>query len=127
MVLDCAHNPEGATALTATLREEGILPEKTALVFGALEDKAWREMLAELSMVSNRRYYATPEGRKAVELTDLSALAPGTCVGDPMRTLTQAISESQPGDTVVATGSIYLVGALRAQLLGITADPVVAL
>ena len=35
--------------------------------------------------------------------------------------------ESAPGDTVVVTGSIYLVGEVRAALLGIEADPVIAL
>ena len=39
----------------------------------------------------------------------------------------RALAESAPGETVLVTGSIYLVGEVRAELLGIEADPAIAL
>jgi len=127
VVLDCAHNPQGAAALAATLHDEAIDPAQTSLVFGALGDKDWGGMLAALLPRVSRRYYATPKGRKAAALEELQRLGRGEAVGDPIAAVEQAISESKAGDTVVVTGSIYLVGEVRAHLLGIEADPVIAL
>jgi hypothetical protein len=74
-----------------------------------------------------RRYYTCPKGREPAAPEALAALAPGVSVPDPREALARALSESAPGDTVIVTGSIYLVGELRAALLGIEADPVIAL
>jgi dihydrofolate synthase/folylpolyglutamate synthase len=54
-------------------------------------------------------------------------MSPGVPVPEPREALARALVESGPGDTVVVTGSIYLVGELRAALLGIEADPAIAL
>ncbi len=54
-------------------------------------------------------------------------MAPGQTVAEPREALALALAESAPGDTVVVTGSIYLVGEVRAWLLGVEADPVIAL
>jgi dihydrofolate synthase/folylpolyglutamate synthase len=127
VVLDCAHNPHGALALAATLREEGISRERTSLVFGALADKAWEPMLRVLAPLAASRYYATPKGRAPAGLNELSAIAPGAEIGDPRAALDAAMSASRRGDTIVVTGSLYLVGEVRAALLGIKSDPVIAL
>ncbi len=41
VLLDGAHNPDGARALAVYVRSLGIPPEGVALVFGALADKDW--------------------------------------------------------------------------------------
>jgi dihydrofolate synthase/folylpolyglutamate synthase len=127
VILDCAHNPHGAAALAAALRREGIDPGRSALVFGALADKRWREALAILAGTGSRRYYAEPRGRAPAPLDALREAAPGEAVGDPRAAVRRALAESRPGDTVIVTGSIYLVGEVRAELLGIESDPVIAL
>jgi dihydrofolate synthase/folylpolyglutamate synthase len=124
VLLDAAHNPEGAEALRSALT---TAPERTALVFGALADKRWPDMLRALAPLATRRYYTLPKGRAPAPVEALAAIADGVPIPDPRDALSRALAESAPGDTVVVTGSIYLVGEVRAALLGIEADPVIAL
>jgi dihydrofolate synthase/folylpolyglutamate synthase len=124
VLLDAAHNPEGCAALR---RAAPKAPETTALVFGALADKRWPDMLRDLAPLASRRYYTCPKGREPAAPEALAALAQGVPIPEPREALARALAESALGDTVIVTGSIYLVGELRAALLGIEADPVIAL
>ena len=124
VLLDAAHNPEGIAALRRVLTVDTA---RTALVFGALADKRWPEMLRELAPLAGRRYYTEPRGRAPAPLSELSAAFPGEVIPAPRDALARALTASAPGDTVVVTGSIYLVGEVRAALLGIDADPAIAL
>jgi dihydrofolate synthase/folylpolyglutamate synthase len=47
VIVDCAHNPEAAACLRDALAEMS-LPRPRTLVFGAMRDKDWAAMLAEL-------------------------------------------------------------------------------
>jgi dihydrofolate synthase/folylpolyglutamate synthase len=124
VLLDAAHNPEGIDALRRAVRTP---PERVALLFGALADKRWPEMLRALAPVASRRYYTRPKGREAADPAALAALASGVAIDEPRAALERALAESSAGDTVLVAGSIYLVGELRGVLLGIEADPVIAL
>jgi dihydrofolate synthase/folylpolyglutamate synthase len=127
VLLDCAHNPQGIGALRAALDRRALDPSRTALLFGALADKRWPEMLLALAPLADRRYYAEPKGRAPAALADLQAHAAGESAPSPREALRRALAASRPGDTLVVTGSIYLVGEVRCALLGIEADPVIAL
>lgn len=129
VILDCAHNPEGARCLAELFAAENPSgdPARRALVFGALADKRWPDMLGALAPLCGRRYYTEPKGRAPAALAELSATAPGAMVAEPHDAIARAIAESRPGDTILVTGSIYLVGEIRAYLLGIEADPMIAL
>ncbi|WP_437586476.1 bifunctional folylpolyglutamate synthase/dihydrofolate synthase [Sorangium sp. So ce1000] len=127
VLLDCAHNPHGAQALAAWLDEEGPGAARTALVFGAMADKGWGEMLQVLAPRAPRRFYVTPKGRAAAPLDALREVAPGEAIGDPCAAVARAIEAAGPGGLVVVAGSIYLIGEVRSALLGITPDPVVTL
>lgn len=127
VILDAAHNPHGAAALAAALGRAGVEPSRAALVFGALADKSWKEMLALLAPLAARRYYAEPKGRAPARLEEVISLSSGTAVPEPREAIARAIAESREGDTVIVAGSIYLIGEVRAALLGIEADPVIAL
>ncbi|MGK3986808.1 folylpolyglutamate synthase/dihydrofolate synthase family protein [Sorangium sp. So ce136] len=127
VLLDCAHNPHGAQALAAWLDEEGPGAARTSLVFGAMSDKGWGEMLQTLAPRAQRRFYVTPKGRAAAPLEALCAIAPGEPIGDPDAAVARAIEVAAPGELVVVAGSIYLVGEVRSVLLGIASDPIVTL
>jgi dihydrofolate synthase/folylpolyglutamate synthase len=127
VILDCAHNPEGARALAAALEDAAVAPDTTTLLFGALVDKAYVEMLEVLAPRAARRLYTSPKGRAPAPFDALVAVAPGEVVAEPLAALERAIALTEPGGAVVVAGSSYLVGELRAALFGIDADPIIPL
>jgi len=126
VLLDCAHNPHGVTALASHLRAEGFDPARVILVFGALADKDWPSMLDMLAPFADRRVYASPKGRPAASLVELAARFPGEMAPEGPEAASRALSMAGPGDVVVVTGSLYLIGEIRGSLLGIECDPLVA-
>jgi dihydrofolate synthase/folylpolyglutamate synthase len=126
VVLDCAHNAEAADALAAAAPELGLDPARTALLYGALADKPWAEMLARIAPLAARRVYTEPAGRTPAPLAELARIAPGELIADPSRALAHALAAAR-GGALLITGSSYLVGALRGELLGERCDPVIAL
>lgn len=127
VLLDCAHNPDGVAALAAHVRARGFLPDKIVLLFGALGDKAWMTMLDMLGPLANRRVYAAPKGRAPAPLSEMAERHPGEVVSDPRAAIGRALEMARAGDLVLVAGSIFLVGEVRAELLGLECDPIVAL
>lgn len=125
VILDCAHNIEGARAIARALAD--LDPSRTTLLFGALADKSWAAMLQTLAPLASSRIYTLPSGRAPARIDALQAIAPGLGEADPLRAADLAIQHAALGDTVLVTGSIYLVGAVRAHWLGVAPDPVIAL
>ncbi len=126
-LLDCAHNVDGARALAAAVSAQGIPPDRTILVFGALADKAWSSMLRVLAPLATRRVYTSPSGRAPAPLEALAATAPGAGFTDVGQALDAAVADASTNDTILVCGSIYLVGEVRARLLDLPRDPVIAL
>jgi dihydrofolate synthase/folylpolyglutamate synthase len=128
-LLDCAHNPDGAVALSHLI-DPAVLGEiesrrEVALVFGALESKNWKAMLHRLEHVAAHRVYVeTPAGSPA-DPKQLALALPGEVAATVPEALARARSLVGPRGVVVVTGSSYLVGAARAALLGLTPDPAV--
>jgi dihydrofolate synthase/folylpolyglutamate synthase len=126
VVLDCAHNAEAAEALVAAAPELGLHAEQTTLLYGALADKPWAEMLARIAPLAARRVYTEPAGRAPAPLAELARIAAGETIADPSRALAHALAAAR-GGALLITGSSYLVGALRGLLVGERCDPVIAL
>ena len=126
--LDCAHNAAAARALSEVLAPK-CDPAHTCLLFGAMEDKLWQPMLDVLGPLADCRYYVEPlpevAGRRPVAPTRLAEYLPGRVAGDVATSLHGALTAAH--GTVVVTGSIYLVGAVRAALLRLPQDVVVPL
>lgn len=127
VLLDCAHNPHGIEGLVAYVKEQGLSPERILLVFGALADKAWMPMLDMLAPLANRRVYAQPKGRAPAVLDELQNRFAGEAVAEPREAIHRALEQASSDDVVLVAGSIFLVGEVRAELLGLECDPVVAL
>jgi dihydrofolate synthase/folylpolyglutamate synthase len=129
-ILDGAHNPDGAHSLVLALAEDGAVSGRAApgaLVFGALADKAWSEMLDELAAVPCPRVYVAPRGRAATDPALLAARSPGHVASSLSDALVHARSLVAPTSPVVICGSLYLVGEARARLIDLPEDPPVAL
>jgi dihydrofolate synthase / folylpolyglutamate synthase len=124
-LLDGAHNPDGARALASSLHTAQLAP--AAVVFGALADKAWREMAEIVGTLAEARVYTSPRGRAAAAPHALAAEVPGRVAETIAEALTAARAAAGPEGLVVVCGSLMLVGEARAALLGLTMDPVVAM
>ena len=121
-VFDVAHNPAGAWALRSTLA--AIYEHRRMIfVFGAMRDKAIREM-AEILFPLAEHVIATPaDNPRSATTAEIRAAARRVTraleeVADVASALDRARTLAGPRDLVVITGSIYIVGeAMR--LLGV--------
>lgn len=118
VLLDAAHNVDGASALATYLHRWH--PERPTLVLGVMRDKDVAGIIdALLPAVSSviATAAATPRALPARELAArIAASAPAVAVRlepDPAAALDQAMSG---GRTVCVAGSIFLVGAVRDRL-----------
>jgi dihydrofolate synthase/folylpolyglutamate synthase len=130
-LLDCAHNPDGAVALSHAL-DPSVLGDiesrkEIALVFGALNTKNWRAMLRRLEQVAGHRVFVAPPMSKAVDPREIAQFVPGEVASSVGEALARARALVGPRGVVVVTGSTFLVGAARALLLNLPTDPPVAL
>jgi len=118
VLLDAAHNAEGAAALGELLAETGPRAGSLDLIFGVLGDKDAGEMLERLAPLARNVVFTTvptPRARAAAELPALLRTArPGMSAlveAAPAAALDRALALG--ADTLVACGSIFLVGELR--------------
>jgi dihydrofolate synthase/folylpolyglutamate synthase len=124
VLLDCAHNVEGVQALVAALP----LAPRRVLVTSIVRDKNAAGMLAVLGPEFDCVVLTRSQSERAADPQQLAGLVSHTrggdrqvvCVEDPVAAFTLARSQANdvPGGLVVVAGSIFLVGALRAHLLG---------
>lgn len=128
-LLDCAHNPDGAVALSHVI-DPSVLGDidsrrDVALVFGTLASKNWRAMLQRLDHAAGHRIYVAPPVRTAADPQEMARYLPGEVCDSVPEALGRARELVGSRGVVVVTGSTYLVGAARANLLGLRADPAI--
>jgi dihydrofolate synthase/folylpolyglutamate synthase len=134
LLLDCAHNVEGARALARALPAiSGGRP--VALVVSVVRDKDAGGLLAELAPTASTiiaTQSSNPRSLPAPELAALAATARAKAgaskvnvqaVPDPLLALNLARRYVGHGGLVVVAGSIFLVGEVRADVLGEALDP----
>jgi len=127
-VLDVAHNPAGAWALRAGLRDTLASNGPHTLVFSCLRDKPVTELAQILFPLFDQVIFAPIHSARATPMADLLAAAAST--GRPARVASSVaealdIAKAAPNttrtpSTVVVSGSVYLVGEARALLLAQT-------
>ena len=117
VLLDGAHNPAGAAALSRSLRALGV--RRPTIVFGAMRGKKVPDVLRALVPLRPRFVFTRVDDPNA---HDPSALArhwrritgnPAATAPTPRDALLRA-----NGDPIVVAGSLYLVGAVRALVTG---------
>jgi dihydrofolate synthase / folylpolyglutamate synthase len=129
-LLDCAHNPDGAVALSHTL-DPAVLEvdsrRDVALVFGTVVGKNYRAMLQRLEMAAAHRIYVAPPVDRAQDPTLFQKVLPGEVAPNVETALRRAREIVGSSGVVVVTGSTFLVGAARSILLNLPRDPAVAM
>jgi dihydrofolate synthase/folylpolyglutamate synthase len=120
-ILDVAHNPAGAWALRAGLRD--LFPDRQlgTLVFSCLRDKPVAEMAQILFPVFERVIFAPIKSVRAVGMDELMAAADSTgtaaVAAASVEEALKLARERAGGEPVIVSGSVYLVGEARSLLL----------
>jgi dihydrofolate synthase/folylpolyglutamate synthase len=112
--VDGAHNPHAAVALARSI--PGLARGRPVrLVFGALQDKDVAAMLAALGPLAATVHYCAPGSPRAIQPEELAKLWPGKVHASVAAALQAARREQ---GVVLCAGSLYLVGEVRALLVG---------
>ncbi|MDR2456462.1 MAG: bifunctional folylpolyglutamate synthase/dihydrofolate synthase [Deltaproteobacteria bacterium] len=126
LLLDGAHNPAGAEALAALLREARF--QKLHLVLGVMADKDVPAVLAPILPLAGRLYLTRPKYHRAEDPQKLlqrieASLGRPAAETELFAELPQAIraasKAASPSDLAVVSGSLFTVGEARAFLTGI--------
>ena len=117
VILDGAHNPEGAAALATYLRE--VVRRPVILVFGVMKDKDAKAMARSLFPLAKTVILTSAPLERSASPADLRAavrgLAPVRTFLEPRvgRAVRLALRESRGRTPVVVAGSLYLVGEVK--------------
>jgi len=121
VVLDGAHNAEGAHVLSIALKEE-FLWKRLFLVFGVLSDKDYSGMLSWISPLADRVILTRPRSDRALSpkfilnaLPHLSRKA--SIVSNPGDAVEEALDAARPDDCICVCGSLFTAAAARAVAL----------
>jgi dihydrofolate synthase/folylpolyglutamate synthase len=119
VLLDGAHNPAGARALAAYVRE--VFARPLPCVIGAMGDKQVTDVITALAPVASSFVCTAANTRRAAAPDAIAAVArsvapetPIEVVPSPMEAVAAA---ARVGGPVLVAGSLYLVGEIRAQLV----------
>ena len=116
--LDGTHNPSGAKELVQ-FWGENFAGRRIILVYGAMRDKAVDEIAGLLFPAADFVVLTEPAQPRAISAPLLGEMTShlakkSTVIADPSKALESAIEMASTDDAVFATGSLYLVGDLRA-------------
>jgi dihydrofolate synthase / folylpolyglutamate synthase len=117
VVVDGAHNVDGARALHAALPAV-VGDGRVRLLFSALRDKHWREMAEVLEPLADEVVVTEIGGKRGLSAAELSGgfTRPPRIVADPVQALARLIAEDRTRPIVV-TGSLFLLGIVYRDLM----------
>jgi dihydrofolate synthase / folylpolyglutamate synthase len=128
LVLDCAHNPDGANTVAETLADEFDIAGRRRWVLGMLAGRDIDEMLDALGVRSGDHVLAcAADSPRAVPATDLAAKVAARGIEvEAARNVEEAVTgawraagNAGTDDAVVVTGSTYTVGEARTVCRGL--------
>lgn len=123
LILDGAHNPHGAAAVSATLSGEFARTGSRVLIVGILQGKGVTEMLEAFNAADFDLVICTqPDSTRAVPADVIAAEAealglPTEVILSPVEALSRATAVSSEEDLILVTGSLYVVAEVREALL----------
>jgi dihydrofolate synthase/folylpolyglutamate synthase len=114
VILDVAHNADGAATLAGFLK---AALGRFDLIFGVLADKEVSTFLPSLARDAGKVILTAPTSSRSMPVDRLAPLLPDRDVeieADPAVALRRALEDGD--DPLVICGSVYLVGELRTEL-----------
>jgi dihydrofolate synthase/folylpolyglutamate synthase len=116
--LDGAHNPAAARELAGYLKEN-FSGRKIWLIYGALRDKSVDEVAGWLFPLAAEVVLTEPRTPRAISASQLAEIAShhaqhSTTILDAEKALDHALASAHSEDVIFVTGSLYLVGQIRA-------------
>ncbi len=125
IVLDGAHNPDGADSLDALLRD--FADRRIVMILGVSADKDVRALVGPLAAPAARVIATRYQQDRALAADELAAIVREVHPDVPVETapdLTHALAAARgQGDLIVIAGSLFLVGEARTLLLKVPTDP----
>jgi len=116
-LLDGAHNVQAAKALADYLQE--FHPKGVWVVFAAMADKQYEEMLSILKPYARQFVFTKPQNARAKDPAALQALFPASVMEPTVAGAMAYAREHAPaGTTILICGSLYLIGEARGILTG---------
>jgi len=121
IILDGAHNPQGAKAVSQALKE---IPKKRLIcVYGILGDKCYKESTAYIAPLCDEVIITKPRTPRALNpsvLADEVRKYTNRIMIEPNldRALEIALKKASQQDAILCCGSLYLVGPARTYIRG---------
>ena len=125
-LFDAAHNATGCDTLARYL-DDLEFPGRVVLLFGAMQDKDHRRMLAAFDGRVDRRIYAAPELARSERPARLAKIRKGTVARSIRDAVARAKRAAGPNGLVVVAGSIFLLAETRALVKNVPTDPPIAM
>jgi dihydrofolate synthase / folylpolyglutamate synthase len=114
-LLDGAHNVAAAQALASFLGE--FHPEGVWMIFGAMADKQYSEMIETLKPHVRRFIFTRVQSSRGKDPLEFQKLVPESHVEPTSSAAIHYAREDAPVDTtIVICGSLYLIGEVRSML-----------
>lgn len=129
VLIDGAHNAEGAAVLAASMAEAFPAEGRRVVVMGLLEGRDPAEMLAPLAPTIAALVVVAPPSPRALAPQVVADAARALGIGqivirpDVESACQTALDGLGPGDQLLLTGSLYLVGAARPVLQRLVGRP----
>ena len=116
VVIDAAHNPASAEALTDVLQEE-FPGQRPTLLIGMLADKNWECTLAWLAPLAARVVCVPVSSERSLAPVRLVKEAQSSCEQvEHHASVADGLAAVQDAPLLVVTGSLYLIGEVMEQL-----------
>ncbi len=114
LLLDGAHNVDAIRAVRSFVEE--YHPRGVHLVFGTMSEKDHAGMLAELAPVSASVTLTRPANDRARDPREMAGAnaAPGLVVEPELTSALERVRRFGDGRSILVTGSLYLVGEVKA-------------
>lgn len=116
VILDGAHNVQGAKALAEAM-EQCLIGKKITLVFGILADKQYREAAEILASKADRIVTFTPPNPRALDGEKLREIcekfAPTVTAKSAEEAMKLALSDADSTTAVCAAGSLYSLNEIK--------------